>query len=72
MYHIACCIMLQYMEMCSATHRKLIALNNKGIKNCAFFHPCAHKNCIHVCMSDLPCVVNIYLMCTVHLSSHEC
>ena len=66
MYHIACCIMLQYMEMCSATHRKLIALNNKGKK---VICPCAHKNCI--CVSDLPCVVNIYLSGTVLSTANQ-
>ena len=50
MYHIACCIMLQYMEMCSATHRKLIALNNKGKKVVHFFFP-VHIKIVYACLT---------------------
>ena len=50
MYHIACRIMLQYVEMCSATHRKLLALNNKGKKVVHFFVP-VHIKIVYACLT---------------------
>ena len=67
MCHIACCIMLQFMEMSSATHRKLIALNNKGKKVVHFFVP-VHIKIVYACLTFPVYISERY--CTLHWQSN--